>query len=788
MGVGDGDDCVVVTVAVLQCTADGIQTEGFQMVARALVVDGAEGVFELAPAHVQGEAEVRDLHRVGEVIAHPGLGAAGEPGAIAHRVGGRCEARGEFAGGGEGIGDGFGDVVHGRRCRGSFEKRAGFLEAELELSDRGFRELADGEAVRAIVPQSGESEAAAPHFRRDGGGQPSVVGGGAAVDFVIGGEQGDGPRCGRLAIPDCFAGTEREAKRAPAAAQHAADAGADVRHAEVEGPSGTLELLHVRGAFLPSLEVHAELDARDRVAELIGLGDDAPRVAEGERGRGERGHGAIVRKTDSRKRTVLAGCDIAFLPPMSPRARTLPAILLGIFCAVLPIKTQAAAPHILYIVADDLGWKDVGFHGSEQIKTPNLDTLAAEGARLERFYVQPMCTPTRAALMTGRYPFRYGLQTIVIPSKGTYGLATDEYTLPQTLKDGGYQTAAIGKWHLGHADRKYWPRQRGFDYHYGAVLGEIDYFTHSAHDVMDWQRDNQPVKEEGYVTQLLGKDAVKLIGGHDATKPLFLYLAFTAAHAPYQAPQDYLDRYKNIADETRRAYAGQITCMDDEIGKVLEALDKKGMRKDTLIVFHGDNGGTRDARITGESKVKTVPCDNGALKGGKGQLYEGGTRVPAFANWPGHIKAGEVKEVMHVVDMLPTLAKLGGASTEKSKPLDGRDVWPTIAEGKPSGREEVVYNIEPFRGAVRQGDWKLVWRCMLPTSIELFNVAEDPNETTNLADKQPEKVKALQARMEQLAKESAKPLFMETAMQAVFSGVMGPAPIPTEENSATAEP
>ncbi len=458
-------------------------------------------------------------------------------------------------------------------------------------------------------------------------------------------------------------------------------------------------------------------------------------------------------------------------------------VVLGtLFCA------RAAPPHILYIVADDLGWKDVGFHGSPDIKTPNLDKLAAEGARLERFYAQPMCTPTRAAIMTGRYPCRYGLQTIVIPSKGTYGLATDEVTLPQVLKDGGYRTAMIGKWHLGHADRKYWPRQRGFDYHYGAVLGEIDYFTHSAHDVLDWQRDNQPVKEEGYVTQLLGADAVKLIDGHDATKPLYLYLAFTAPHAPYQAPPEYLERYKDIADESRRAYAGQITCMDDEIGKVLAALDKKGMRKDTLIIFHGDNGGTRDASMTGESKVKSVPCDNGELKGGKGQLYEGGTRVPAFANWPGHVAAGEVKEMIHVVDMLPTLAKLAQASTAKCKPLDGINVWPAISEGKPSGRQEVLYNVEPFRGAIRQGKWKLVWKNMLPSSVELFDLDADPNETTNLAAQNPDEVKTLQARLEKLASESAKPLFLETAMQAVFSGIFGPAPIPTEENSATAEP
>jgi arylsulfatase A-like enzyme len=445
-------------------------------------------------------------------------------------------------------------------------------------------------------------------------------------------------------------------------------------------------------------------------------------------------------------------------------------------------------PHILHIVADDLGWKDVGFHGATDLKTPHLDRLAAEGVRLDRFYVQPMCTPTRAALMTGRYPFRYGLQTIVIPSKGTYGLATDEHTLPQVLKQAGYHTAMVGKWHLGHADRKYWPRQRGFDYHYGAVLGEIDYFTRSAHDVLDWQRDNQSVREEGYVTQLLGADAVKRIEGHDPAVPLFLYLAFTAPHAPYQAPPEYLERHRAIADETRRAYVGQIECMDDEIGKVLAALERKGMRDNTLVVFHSDNGGTRDAAFSGESKVKTVPCDNGPLKGGKGQLYEGGTRVPAFANWPGKLAPGQRADLMHVVDLLPTYAALAGAPTAKCKPLDGLDLWPALAAGKPSGRDEIIYNVEPFRAAMRQGDWKLVWRCVLPSSLELYDLAADPNETTNLADRHPERVAAMQARLEGLARESAKPLFMESATAAVFSGIFGPAPIPTEDHPATTEP
>lgn len=460
--------------------------------------------------------------------------------------------------------------------------------------------------------------------------------------------------------------------------------------------------------------------------------------------------------------------------------------------AAFALATLAASaaekPHILYIVADDLGWKDVGFHGAKDIPTPNLDQLAADGMRLDRFYVLPMCTPTRAALMTGRYPLRYGLQTIVIPSKGTYGLDTEERTLPEVLKGAGYRTEMVGKWHLGHADRKYWPRQRGFDYHYGAVLGEIDYFTHSAHDVLDWQRDNKPVEEEGYVTQLLGADAVKRIKAHDASKPLFLYLAFTAPHAPYQAPDDYLKRYQGDGDETRRAYAGQIMCMDDEIGKVLAALDETGMRKDTLIVFHSDNGGTRDASMTGESKVKSVPCDNGPLKGGKGQLYEGGTLVPAFANWPGKIAAGETKELIHIVDMLPTLAGVAGAPTDGCKPLDGIDVWPAVSAGKPSGRGEIIYNVEPFRGAVRQGDWKLFWRAVLPSSIELYDLKNDPNETTNLADTHPDKVRDLSARIEQLARESAKPLFMKAAMDAVFSGIFGPAPIPTEDDPSTMEP
>ncbi len=460
------------------------------------------------------------------------------------------------------------------------------------------------------------------------------------------------------------------------------------------------------------------------------------------------------------------------------------AALAACLVAVVPAAAQQSAPrpNIVYIVSDDQGWKDVGYHGSD-IRTPTIDKLAQEGARLEQFYVQPMCTPTRAALMTGRYPFRYGLQTLVIPTPGKYGLPTDERLLPQALKEAGYRTVMVGKWHLGHADRKFWPRQRGFDYHYGAVLGEIDYYTHSSSGMRDWYRDNKPVKEEGYITQLLGRDAVARIMEHDPKVPLFLYLAFTAPHSPYQAPKEYVEKYKSIADPTRRAYAAMISSMDDEIGKVLVALEKKKMRENTLIVFMSDNGGNTLAMLAGDADVSKLklPADNGPYRGGKGMLYEGGTRVVALANWPGRIKAGEVKEVMHVVDMFPTLTKLAGADASKGKPLDGLDVWSAISEGKPSPRQEVVYNIEPFRGGVRQGDWKLVWRTPLPSALELYNIAQDPSEKNNLAEKYPQKVAELQKRIEQLAKESAKSLFLLTAFEAVKGSAHGAPALPNEE-------
>jgi len=460
----------------------------------------------------------------------------------------------------------------------------------------------------------------------------------------------------------------------------------------------------------------------------------------------------------------------------------------GVWLVPRPVPAQPAAaqtkPNIVYILSDDQGWKDVGYHGSD-IKTPNIDALAAGGARLEQFYAQPMCTPTRAALMTGRYPFRYGLQTLVVPSGfTTYGLPTDEWLLPQALREAGYKAAIVGKWHLGHGEHKYWPRQRGFDFQYGPLLGEIDYFTHEQHGVLDWYRNGKLLKEKGYSTTLLGDQAVKLINAQPVTQPLLLYLTFNAPHTPYEAPQQYLDQYKNIADPSRRAYAGSITAMDDQIGRVVEALDQKKMRDNTIIVFQSDNGGTRNAMFSGEmdmSKIK-IPCDNGPYREGKGTLYEGGTRVPALVNWQGHVKGGSVVNgMMHEVDMYPTLIALAGGSTAKAKkPLDGINMWPTISEGRPSPRTELIYNIEIFRAGVREGDWKLVWRVPLPQSVELYNIAQDPSEKNNLAAENPQKVASLQKRANELAATMAPSPLLQAAFKSLRAQLTLPPAFPNE--------
>src|SRR5271166_6519419 len=251
--------------------------------------------------------------------------------------------------------------------------------------------------------------------------------------------------------------------------------------------------------------------------------------------------------------------------------------LLVALCGLLsfdPAQAEDKHPNIVIILADDLGNADLGYRGG-QVKTPNIDKLAADSVRLESFYGMPVCTPARAALMTGRYAMRYGLQTLVIFTSHTYGLPTDERTLPQALKDVGYQTYMVGKWHLGHADKKYWPQNRGFDHFYGNVMGEVNYFTRERGGVIDWQRNGAFLKEEGYYTTLIGDEAIKLIDQQDGKTPFFLYFASLAPHAPYQVPQKYKDVYPAIKDKNRQAYAGMISALDEDVGRIVAALEKK---------------------------------------------------------------------------------------------------------------------------------------------------------------------------------------------------------------------
>jgi arylsulfatase A-like enzyme len=448
---------------------------------------------------------------------------------------------------------------------------------------------------------------------------------------------------------------------------------------------------------------------------------------------------------------------------------------------------QPQRPNIIMILADDLGNADLGYRGSD-IKTPNIDQLAKGGVRLESFHGMPVCTPARAALMTGRYPMRYGLQTLVIFPNHTYGLPTDERTLPQALKEAGYGTAMVGKWHLGHADKKFWPQNRGFDYFYGNTVGEVDYFTHKRAGVIDWQRNGTFIDEKGYVLTLDGDEAVKLIDQQPKEKPFFLYFASLAPHAPYQAQKSDEDRYAaTIKDPTRRTYAAMITSLDDQVGRIVAELEKRGMRDNTLIIFSSDNGGPRNAVAASgahskeertESGVKegSLPASNGNLRGGKGSLYEGGVRVPTIFNWPAKLEPRVVNESLHMVDIMPTALALAGAKANPSdKPLDGKDIWATVAEGKPSPHEDILINVEAFRGAIIKDKWKLVKIALLPGKTELFDLSADPGEKNDVAAQNPEVVRDLENRLLAYARQQkmsewlkAQPDYLGAQGQTVF--------------------
>ena len=435
------------------------------------------------------------------------------------------------------------------------------------------------------------------------------------------------------------------------------------------------------------------------------------------------------------------------------------------FAIVLLMAFDAVAapkPNIIVIIADDLGSGDVGWRGGE-IKTPNLDKLALSGARLEQFYVQPVCSPTRAALLTGRYPMRHGLQTGVVRPWAQYGLPLSERTLPQALREAGYTTAIFGKWHLGHHKPEFLPTRRGFDRQYGHYNGALDHFEHIRDGGFDWHRDDKVSRDEGYTTTLIARETVRFINDQNPNKPFFVYVPFSAVHAPLQVQEKYKAPYAHM--RPRRAnYAGMLACLDEAVGQIVDAVDARGWRTNTLILFSSDNGGPNPGVIS----------SNGSLRAGKGTIYEGGVRACAFANWPGQIRSNTVVNApLHIVDWYPTLLQLAGANTNQPLAVDGRNCWPAITQGARSPHQEILINATPRNGAMRAGDWKLVLngdqsetddgdarpnRNGKTDAVELFNLADDPSEKNNRAAQHPDKVKDLRAKYDALAAQQVPPL------------------------------
>ena len=391
-------------------------------------------------------------------------------------------------------------------------------------------------------------------------------------------------------------------------------------------------------------------------------------------------------------------------------------------CAADPATEEASRPpNVVFILADDLGYGDVGIYGSEIIDTPNLDELARGGVRFEAGYVTAaVCSPSRAGLMTGRYPQRHGYE--FNPSGREYGLRLDETTLAEVMRDAGYATGAVGKWQLGWSDGKH-PLDRGFDEFFGMQSGTI-FIEPSAEGVENWNpqpisetrqrpiyRGREVVEETGYLTEVLTREALDFIDRHH-DEPFFLYLAHYTPHVPLQATAKYLDRYRHIEDQKTRIFAAMVSSLDDSVGEVVARLRELGIEEDTMIVFLSDNGCA--LYVDGA-------CTNGPLRGGKRWFFEGGIRVPFLLSWPAGVEAGQVFEhAVSSLDLLPTFAAAAGAP-QPEKPLDGVDLLPYV-RGEQAGppHEALFWRAGPNR-AVRRGHWKL-WEVNRATEERLAQI------------------------------------------------------------------
>ena len=340
-----------------------------------------------------------------------------------------------------------------------------------------------------------------------------------------------------------------------------------------------------------------------------------------------------------------------------------------------------------------------------------------------------------------------GVYSVVRPH-APWGLPLAERTLAQALREAGYETAITGKWHLGEYQPAYLPTKRGFGHQYGLWFGNVDYFTHMREGELDWHRDDQPCKEEGYSTHLIAKEASRLIRDRDPGKPLFLYLPFNAVHSPFQVPDSYKVPYEKLS-KTRKIYAGMTAAMDEAIGQVVTTLEQQHMLANTLILFSSDNGGPHPGKIT----------DNAPLRAGKGTIFEGGVRLCAFACWPGHIPASKVvDQPVHIIDWFPTLVNLAGGSLKQPLPLDGKDIWSVLVDGAKSPHDSLLLaGTHPGTAAVRVGDWKLLHgqgKGDKAQEYQLYNLAGDIGETNNLAVSNPEKLQEMKEILQRLLKDA----------------------------------
>jgi len=415
--------------------------------------------------------------------------------------------------------------------------------------------------------------------------------------------------------------------------------------------------------------------------------------------------------------------------------KTSRSLLLVLCLFALPtcaVGSLAAAPNVLLIVADDLGWGELGFQGNKEIPSPHLDNLAKGGVKFTSGYVSgPYCSPTRAALLTGKYQQRFGHEFNPGRAAGTekFGLSLAERTMADRFHAAGYATGMFGKWHLG-GDPEFHPQKRGFDEFYGFLGGAHTYLKVGAGENAIL-RGTEPVTEIDHTTEAFARETVKFIE-KNKDKPWFVYLPFNAVHGPMEAPEKYLAKFKSIEDPKRRAYAAMQTALDDAVGSVVAKLQELKLEENTLIVFFTDNGGP--------TAVNT--SSNAPLRGFKASVWEGGVRVPFFVHWKGHLPAGKTYDQPIIqIDVLPTVLAAAGIEVDAKAKLEGVNLLPYLSGEKTTPPHEALYwRFGPQR-AVRSGDWKLV---EAGDGVQLFNLKDDIGEKTDLAPQNAAKVKELE--------------------------------------------